>query len=228
MVDTAQSAGVLPIDMDALGIDVLCFTGHKGLLGPMGDRRNDRRRRSGDPARAGRGHGRRFNFAVSARGLSHRLEAGTGSIPGIAGLNAAQKWFAELGRARPGAASDADHGAACGHALAHIESVEVSHIRHIQNALDAMDGVKVYGPRGNRPRVATLSFNIDGVPATQVGEMLDADYHVCVRAGLHCAPLVHEDQGTAKILGAVRIAPGYFTDEEDLEHALGAIAELAR
>ena len=158
----------------------------------------------------------------------HRLEAGTGSIPGIAGLNAAQKWFADLGRAQPGASSDADHATACGHALGHIESVEVSHIRHIHNALDTMDGISVYGPRGNRPRVATLSFNIDGLPATQVGEMLDADYHVCVRAGLHCAPLVHEDQGTAQILGAVRIAPGYFTDSGDLEHALGAIAELAQ
>ena len=128
----------------------------------------------------------------------HRLEAGTGSIPGIAGLNAAQKWFADLGRAQPGAASDADHATACGHALAHIESVEVSHIRHIHNALDAMDGVTVYGPRGNRPRVATLSFNIESLPAPQVGEMLDADHHVCVRAGLHCAPLVHEDCGTSE------------------------------
>ena len=90
-----------------------------------------------------------------------------------------------------------------------------------------MDGITVYGPRGNRPRVATLAFNIEGLPAPQVGEMLDADHHVCVRAGLHCAPLVHEDQGTAEILGAVRIAPGFFTDEEDLEQALGAIAELA-
>ena len=106
--------------------------------------------------------------------------------------------------------------------------MEVEHIRRIRHALEAMDGVTVYGPRGNRPRVATLSFNIDGLPATQVGEMLDADHHVCVRAGLHCAPLVHQDLGTAEILGAVRIAPGYFTDEEDLEHALGAIAELAQ
>ena len=63
----------------------------------------------------------------------------------------------------------------------------MSHIRHIHNALDTLDGVTVYGPRGNRPRVATLSFNIDGMPSTQVGEMLDADYHVCVRAGLHPA-----------------------------------------
>ena len=194
VVDTAQSAGVIPIDMDALEIDVLCFTGHKGLFGPMGiggmivaDGVEIRHVRVG-----GTGVDSISEFQPEA--YPHRLEAGTGSIPGIAGLNAAQKWFADLGRARPGVASDADHATACGHALSHIEAVEVSHVRHIGSVLDAMGGVTVYGPRGNRPRVATLSFNIDGLPATQVGEMLDADYHVCVRAGLHCAPLVHEDQ----------------------------------
>ena len=227
VVDTAQSAGVLPIDMDALGIGVLCFTGHKGLLGPMGI--GGMIVAEGVEIRHGRvgGTGVDSISMFQPDAYPHRLEAGTGSIPGIAGLNAAQKWLADLGRTRPGATSEDDHATACGHALAHIESVEVGHLRRIRSALDAMDGITVYGPRGNRPRVATLAFNIEGLPAPQVGEMLDADHHVCVRAGLHCAPLVHEDQGTAEILGAVRIAPGFFTDEEDLEQALGAIAELA-
>ena len=105
-------------------------------------------------------------------------------------------------RAAWAAAPDADHATACGYALLSHRVRGVSHVRHIQHALDAMEGVTVYGPRGNRPRVATLSFNIDSLPATQVGEMLDADYHVCVRAGLHCAPLVHEDQGTARDSGS--------------------------
>ena len=228
VVDTAQTAGVVSIDMDALGIDVLCFTGHKGLMGPMGI--GGMIVAEGVEVRpmqvGGTGVDSISRFQPDA--YPHRLEAGTGSIPGIAGLNAAQKWFADLGRAQPGAASDADHAAACAHALARIASAEVSHIRRIQEALDAMDGVEVYGPRGNRPRVATLSFNIEGLPAPRVGEMLDADYHVCVRAGLHCAPLLHEDMGTARTLGAVRIAPGYFTEDEDLSHAIGAIAELAQ
>ena len=227
VVDTAQSAGVLPIDMDALGIGVLCFTGHKGLLGPMGI--GGMIVAEGVEIRHGRvgGTGVDSISMFQPDAYPHRLEAGTGSIPGIAGLNAAQKWLADLGRTRPGATSEDDHATACGHALAHVESVEVGHLRRIRSALDAMDGITVYGPRGNRPRVATLAFNIEGLPAPQVGEMLDADHHVCVRAGLHCAPLVHEDQGTAEILGAVRVAPGFFTDEEDLEQALGAIAELA-
>ena len=227
VVDTAQSAGVLPIDMDALGIDLLCFTGHKGLLGPMGI--------GGmivaegvelGHARVG-GTGVDSFLAFQPDAYPHRLEAGTLSIPGIAGLNAAQKWFAELGRARPGSAPGEDHATACRRALAHVGSVELAHLRRIEDALLATEGVTVYGPRGNRPRVATLSFNLAGLSAEQVGGMLDADHHVCVRAGLHCAPLVHEDQGTAAAGGAVRIAPGYFTDAEDVEHALGAIAELA-
>ena len=227
VVDTAQSAGVLPIDMDALGIGVLCFTGHKGLLGPMGI--GGMIVAEGVEIRHGRvgGTGVDSISMFQPDAYPHRLEAGTGSIPGIAGLNAAQKWLADLGRTLPGATPEDDHATACRHALAHVESVEVGHLRRIRSALDAMDGITVYGPRGNRPRVATLAFNIKGLPAPQVGEMLDADHHVCVRAGLHCAPLVHEDQGTAEILGAVRIAPGFFTDEEDLEQALGAIAELA-
>ena len=89
-----------------------------------------------------------------------------------------------------------------------------------------MDGVTVYGPVGDLPRVATLSINVDGLPADQVGERLDADYHVCVRAGLHCAPLVHEDQGTVQRKGAVRISPGYFSDSQDLEQAIDAVADL--
>ena len=227
VVDTAQSAGVLPIDMDALGIGVLCFTGHKGLLGPMGI--GGMIVADGVEIRHGRvgGTGVDSISMFQPDAYPHRLEAGTGSIPGIAGLNAAQKWFADLGRTRPGATPETTTPRPAATPSPTSQSVEVGHLRRIRSALDAMDGITVYGPRGNRPRVATLAFNIEGLPAPQVGEMLDADHHVCVRAGLHCAPLVHEDQGTAEILGAVRIAPGFFTDEEDLEQALGAIAELA-
>ena len=227
VVDTAQSAGLLPIAVDALGIDVLCFTGHKGLLGPMGIGGMIVAEGVELPhARVG-GTGVDSLRSFQPDAYPHRLEAGTLSIPGIAGLNAAQKWFADLGRSRPGGALGDDHATACRRALAHLEAVELGHLRRIEHALQAMDGVTVYGPRGNRPRVATLSFNVEGLPADQAGEMLDADHHVCVRAGLHCAPLMHEDLGTVERGGTVRIAPGYFTDEEDLEHLLGAVAEIA-
>ena len=115
----------------------------------------------------------------------------------------------------------------CQVALAHIEQTEVGHVRYLSDQLRRMEGVTVYGPPGNRPRVAVLAFNIDGIPATQVGDMLDADHHVCVRAGLHCAPLVHQDRNTVEQMGAVRISPGYFTDEQDIQQVLAGVADIA-
>ena len=78
-----------------------------------------------------------------------------------------------------------------------------------------------------RRRVATLSINIADLPADQTGNMLDADYGVCVRAGLHCAPMVHEDANTVSQKGTVRFSPGYFTDDEDMEQAILGVTELA-
>jgi selenocysteine lyase/cysteine desulfurase len=72
-----------------------------------------------------------------------------------------------------------------------------------------------------------LSINVGDLPADQTGAMLDADYHVCVRAGLHCAPLVHEDEKTVGQNGTVRLSPGYFTDDDDIEQAITAVTEIA-
>lgn len=228
VIDTAQSAGVLPIDMEALGVDVLTFTGHKGLFGPMGI--GGLIAREGvdiRPLRVG-GTGVDSITEFQPDDYPHRLEAGTVSIPGIAGLNAAQRWFADLGRkVWAGPPRELSHAEACVSALEHISAKEIGHIRTLENALCSMDNVVVYGPRGNRPRVATLTMNIHGIPANQVGDMMDADHHVCVRAGLHCAPLVHEDEGTLGQKGSVRISPGYFTTEEDIEQVIAAVADVA-
>jgi len=225
IVDTCQTAGVLPIDMNALNIDLLVFTGHKGLFGPMGigglvvgEAVELKAPRVG-------GTGVDSISPFQPDDYPYRLEAGTPNVPGIAGLNAAQKWFAELGRGGNGA--DLSHAEACRKALAEIHAAENAHAGRLAGAMREMDGVTVYGPAGNGPRVATLSVNFAGLPADQAGAMLDADHGVCVRAGLHCAPLVHEDRGTVAQNGAVRFSPGYFTDEEDMEMALAAAGEIA-
>jgi selenocysteine lyase/cysteine desulfurase len=158
----------------------------------------------------------------------YHLEAGTVALPGIAGLNAAQKWFASLGRDQAGdTGGTLSHGQACREALGHIYDLEHRHVTRLVNAFRDIEGVKVYGPAGNRPRVATLSINIGDLPADQTGAMLDGDYNICVRAGLHCAPLVHEDDKTVAQNGAVRFSPGYFTDDEDVVQAVSAVTELA-
>ncbi len=226
IVDTCQTAGVVSIQMDEWGIDVLVYTGHKGLFGPsgiggmiVGEDIDIRQVRTG-------------GTGVSSASPYHpdeypdRLEAGTVSIPGIAGLHAAQKWFAELGKSQkpnlPGT-----HHEACRAALEHIHSIEIETTRRLIDAFNAIPGVIMYGPRSNQPRISTFSINIGDLPAEQVGSMLDADHGVCVRPGLHCAPVVHEDQGTLDRNGTVRFAPGFFTDEEDIAQAIEAVHSVA-
>ncbi len=228
IVDSCQTAGVIAIDMDRWGIDILAFTGHKGLFGPMGIggmivREGVELR----PARVG-GTGVDSISPFQPGEYPHRLEAGTVSLPGIAGLNAAQAWFAALGRERlNGAAEDLSHGACCRAALDHIAARERDHVERLRCAFEAIDNVILYGPRPGQPRVATLAMNVEGIPADQVGAMVDGDYSLCVRAGLHCAPLVHQDSGTMGHKGAVRFSPGYFTDDEDIETAIEAVMDVA-
>lgn len=228
MIDTCQSAGVIPIAMDRWGIDVVTFTGHKSLFGPMGiGGMIVREGLEVRPLRVG-GTGVDSIDPYQPEIYPYHLEAGTVCLPGIAGLNAAQKWFASLGREKSGdEGGRLTHAEACNAALEHIHDHERRHVEQLASAFRDVDGVRVYGPSGNRPRVATLSINVGQLPADQVGAMLDADYHVCVRAGLHCAPLVHEDDGTVPQKGAVRLSPGYFTDDEDIEQAITAVTEIA-
>ena len=236
-IDTAQTAGVLPIDMETDHIDVLVFTGHKGLFGPMGT--------------GGMLVGQSIDISPTAFGgtgvdsidpfqpenYPHRLEAGTVNVPGIAGLQAAQTWFRELGQelgrepdreperdtASKGDGSRAD----IRRALEHIHATEMRHRDTIVSGLSSLKGVTVLANHdATRARVATLSFVVHGVSSTRIGDQLDADYHICVRTGLHCAPLMHEVFGTQKTEGAVRVAPGFFTTEEDVDHLLNAIQEI--
>ncbi|MDZ7842444.1 MAG: aminotransferase class V-fold PLP-dependent enzyme [Gammaproteobacteria bacterium] len=226
VVDSCQSAGVVPVHCRDMHIDVLTFTGHKGLYGPMGiggmivaegvDVK---------PLRVG-GTGVDSNNPEQPDDYPHHLEAGTLNIPGIAGLNAAQKWFAGLGRS---AADDPelDHAEACAAAMAAIHDREVALVRRLEDHCRATPGITVYGPAGDQPRVATLATGFDKVPSGRAGEMLDADYHLCVRPGLQCAPLIHRDAHTIDHGGLVRFSLGYFNDEEDTEQAMKAVTEIA-
>ena len=231
IVDSAQTAGVLNIDMQC-GIDVLTFTGHKGLFGPMGIGglivSDDVEIR---PSRFG-GTGVESLSDFQPQNYPHRLEAGTVSIPGIAGLHAAQKWFAGLGQSlNPCSPSTqtvkSDHAAHCQTARQHIHQTESAHAEKIWDHLIKIDRVRLMGARDNNNEyVATLSFSVDGMPVQQLADMLDADYHICARAGLHCAPAIHSAFGTSDEGGALRLSPGFFTEQQDVEHLLDAITQL--
>lgn len=225
VVDAAQTAGVLDIDMSA-GIDVLTFPGHKGLFGPMGIGGMIIAEHVELKASRFGGTGVDSISAFQPDVYPHRLEAGTISIPGVAGLHAAQKWFAELGRSLH-EDKNTDHADSCRVARRHIHKTETAHTAKICDHLSSLKRVKLLGPRSDHLRyVATLSFMVDGLAAQQMADMLDADYHICVRAGLHCAPAVHRAFDTTDAGGAIRISSGYFTEDADVDHLLDSITQL--
>lgn len=223
VVDSAQTAGVLPIDMSC-GIDVLTFTGHKGLFGPMGV--GGMIVRDGlalNPMRFG-GTGVDSASPYQPDTFPHALEAGTLSMPGVAGLHAAQQWFVALGK-QHGAADDT-HRSCCTAAIDHIHHTEMQHAKRIWEHLSTLGKVKTLGNLTDGEHIAVVSFTVENMAAQQMAEMLDADYHVCVRAGLQCAPGVHQVFGTTDAGGAVRVSPGYFTEPAEVDHLLSALTDL--
>lgn len=229
IVDAAQTAGVLPIDMDNSGIAVLTFPGHKGLFGPMG---------VGGmivsesielaPSRFG-GTGVNSLSTYQPEEYPYRLEAGTAPLPGIAGLHAAQHWFRALGKGlleSEGGVDALTHRQCCVQAMAHIHDTELSHIERIEQTLKKYSSVKILGEARRNARVATMSFIDEGLTTQRIADQLDADHHICARAGLQCAPLVHVDAGTVEGGGTIRLSPGYFTDEEDMHQLLHALDDI--
>ncbi len=229
IVDAAQTAGVMPIDLQADGVDILAFPGHKGLFGPMGI--------GGmivseslelNPQRYG-GTGVDSLSAFQPDSYPYRLEAGTLNIPGVAGLHAAQRWFDDLGvrlfNEQNLPVAD-DHRSRVVEAMRHIHQVENDLIERIEATLGKYPQVRVLGQATRDKRVATLSFIATGVSTEMIGDRLDADHHIVARPGLQCAPLVHVDAGTVDTGGAIRLSPGYFTDEEDMQQLLAALDDI--
>jgi cysteine desulfurase/selenocysteine lyase len=214
LLDAAQSAGSAPVDMAALGVSLLAFTGHKGLLGPTGT--------GGlvvgpdvepEPVRWG-GTGVRSALLTQPETWPYRLEAGTLNTVGLAGLAAALDWIAERGLRAVG-----EHERA-------VADRFLAGVRELPR-------VTVLGHGGRRPdglgpdRTAVVSLTIDGLAPSAVGEFLDVDGGIGVRTGLHCAPLVHEALGSAP-LGAVRFSFGPFTTLDDADRATAALAGICR
>jgi cysteine desulfurase family protein len=207
-IDASQSAGKIPIDIEQMHIGVVAFTGHKSLLGPTGigglyvrEGIEIRHTRAG-------GTGVRSAQRMHLDDYPYRLEYGTGNVVGIAGLHAGLKWIQEKG-------------------LDQIHHHEMKLTRMLRDGLRKIDGVLLYGQDDLADHIAVLSFNIDGMEALNTGTFLDGEYDIACRTGLHCAPLVHEQLGTDKIGGTVRIGIGPFNTEEHIQTAIQAVAEIA-
>ena len=211
LTDEAQSAGALPVDMQAAKIDLLAFTGHKSLYGPMGTgglilgERVDLDRLR--PLKQG-GTGSRSEREAQPEFAPDCYESGTPNAVGLAGLAAALDWLVDQG-------------------VENIRAREMALCQRLIDGLCAIPGVKVYGPLDTHEQTATISFNIEGLAPSQVGLKLDEDFGVLCRVGLHCAPAAHKTLGTFPA-GTVRFGLSAFTSEADVEITLAAVAALAK
>jgi cysteine desulfurase/selenocysteine lyase len=209
LIDSAQTAGTIPVNLQEQNIDVIAFTGHKSLMGPMGT--GGLYVREGIEIRHTRAGGTGVRSAVRGHleEYPYRLEYGTGNLPGIAGLNAGVKWILDQG-------------------MSSIHQREMQLVTRLRDGLREVDGVTLYCQDDLTDHIAVLTFNIQGLEALDTGTMLDVDYNIACRTGLHCAPLVHEQLGTDKLHGAVRFGIGPHTTADQIEVAIDAVREIAQ
>ncbi len=208
VVDSSQTAGKIPIDVQAMNIDVLAFTGHKSLMGPTGigglyvqPGVEIRHTRAG-------GTGVRSAYPFHLDEYPWRLEYGTPNVLGIAGLNAGVQWIEKQG-------------------LAAIEAHEMRLLTRLVEGLRGIPGITMYCQDDLANHIAVMAFNVDGFEAGNTGTILDVDHDIACRTGLHCAPMVHQQLGLEAIKGAVRFGIGPFNTDEHIETAIGAVGEIA-
>jgi cysteine desulfurase family protein len=210
ILDVSQTAGMIDVKLDDLGADVLCFTGHKSLMGPMGV--GGMYVREGVEIRHTRagGTGVRSAQRFHLDEYPFRMEYGTPNLPGIAGLNAGVKWILQQG-------------------VGAIHHHEMELWRQLRDGLQAMGGVTLYCQEGDgSDRISVLPCNVDGLEAADTGTMLDVDFNIACRTGLHCTPMVHEHLGTDKLHGAVRFGIGAFNTTDHVKAALEGMEEIVK
>ena len=207
IVDASQTAGSLPINVVKMGIDILCFTGHKGLFGPQGTGGlYVREGLSLSPLKSG-GSGIHSFDRQHPTDMPTALEAGTLNGHGIAGLNAGLDYILSTG-------------------VKNIHAKEISLARRFVNGISDISDLKLYGDIDAPLRTPIISLNIGNMSSASVSDILWEDYEICVRAGAHCAPLMHKTFGTEK-QGAVRFSFSCFNTEAEIDTAIRAMHEIA-
>ena len=206
LVDSAQSAGAMKIDVKEDNIDILAFTGHKSLLGPMG---------TGGliintdidikPLKAG-GTGGDSAYKYQPDYYPNHLETGTSNVSGIAGLREAIKFLNKEG-------------------IENIHNKEKELTKYALEKLETVKDIEIYGPKDCEKMLSVISFNIKDKRPEDVGSILDQKYDIMLRAGLHCAPTAHSVIGT-KERGTLRIGLGYFNEKEDIDKLVEALNNL--
>ncbi|MBU0616672.1 MAG: aminotransferase class V-fold PLP-dependent enzyme [Planctomycetes bacterium] len=210
LVDTAQTAGCRPIDLIADNIDLLAFSGHKGLLGPTGIGGlaiDDDFDVDTLPPLIRGGTGSRSEHEHQPDFLPDKYEAGTPNLIGMAGLRAGVRYVLDRG-------------------VDEIGTHERLLTQRLIDGLREIAGVQVFGTHDANRQTAVVSFTIDGQSASDIAHALDEEYEIMCRPGLHCAPRAHQTLGTLPD-GTIRFAPGPFSTEAEIVQAIDAVARLA-
>ncbi len=206
-VDASQTAGVFPIDVQEMQIDILCFTGHKSLLGPQGTGGMYVREGVGvRPLKSG-GSGVQTYRKEHPPEMPTALEAGTLNGHGIAGLNAAVAYIQETG-------------------MDVIRKREQELMRRFYDGVKEIPGIKIYGDFSVRERCPIVALNLGNFDSSEVSDELFMTYGIATRPGAHCAPLMHKALGTVE-QGAVRFSFSHYNTEEEIDAAAAALRELA-
>ncbi len=207
IVDASQTAGSIPINMGIIGADVICFTGHKGLMGPQGT--GGMCIREGieiKPLKVG-GTGVQSYSSIQPQQYPDRLEAGTLNSHGIAGLSAAIDFIQSIG-------------------IETISAKETILMSRFYQNVKKIEGVKVYGDFSVSQRVAIVSLNIGDYDSANVSDELAQTYNITTRPGAHCAPRMHQALGTVNS-GVVRFSFSWFNSDADVDLAIQAVKEIA-
>ena len=210
IVDTAQTAGVIPIDVKACHIDALCFTGHKGLLGPQGIGGiilTKEMAQNLTPLIAG-GTGSFSHLETMPTHMPDAFEAGTLNLPGIIGLNEGLSYI-ESQR------------------MENIHNHELALTQAFLEGLQSIDGINIVGKQNIQDRTAVISITVDGMDAASIAYELESTYHIMTRVGLHCAPRAHQTLRTYPE-GTVRFSFGYANTHKDVESALSALHRIVK
>ncbi len=208
IVDASQTAGAQPMDVQALGIDVLCFTGHKALLGPQGTGGlYVKPGLSVRPLVVGGSGVHSFDEQHPPQ-MPTALEAGTLNVPGLAGLCAGVEWILEQ-------------------SVANLQKREAALASLFYENICNIPNVKIYGDPEAKLRAPIISLNVGDEDSARMADILWEDYGICVRAGAHCAPLMHKALGTVE-QGTVRFSFSHFNTEQDVVQAAQAVQELAQ
>ncbi len=210
VIDAAQSAGHVPIDVRELGADFVAFPGHKGLLGPLGTGVLYVKPGSEQLLTTMKegGTGTVSEQAVQPTTMPDRFEIGSHNAIGIAGLSEGVAWLIERG-------------------VASVRGHDEAMSRLFLELTDGVDGLTVYGPRDIAHRAGVFSTNVAGLRPQELADVLEGEYGICTRPGVHCAPLAHETIGTHPV-GTCRLSFGPSTSAEEVRTAAEALAEVAQ